>query len=116
MSGTYAAACSNARFFNSLSEVRDRIHIVMDASQVLNPLRHNGTPKVIVNKTFQQRLAPFIFLNSALFGKSSLMHRFCFHKKINLQFQPLFSYSVSRKEDIFVKKRHVMKINNKVPA
>ena len=42
MSVTYTATHSNARFFNSLSEVRDRTRILMDTSWVLNPLSHNG--------------------------------------------------------------------------
>ena len=33
------------QIFNSLSEARDQIHILMGTSQVLNPLTHNGNSK-----------------------------------------------------------------------
>ena len=41
MSVTYTAAHGNTRSFNPLSEARDRTHILMYTSQVLNLLSHN---------------------------------------------------------------------------
>ena len=42
MSSTYTAAHGNAGSFNPLSDARDQTCILMDISQVLNPLSHNG--------------------------------------------------------------------------
>ena len=41
-SATYTTAEGNTKSFNPLSEARDRTHILMDTSQVLKLLRHNG--------------------------------------------------------------------------
>ena len=41
-SATYTTAHGSASSFNPLSEARDGTCILMDTSQVLNPLSHNG--------------------------------------------------------------------------
>ena len=41
MSAAYAVSRGDARSFNPLSMARDGIHILMDTSQVLNPLSHH---------------------------------------------------------------------------
>ena len=43
---TYTVAYNNARSFNSLSEARDRSHILMDTSQVHNLLSHSGNSQM----------------------------------------------------------------------
>jgi len=42
VSATYTAVHNNARSFNPLSKARDQTCILMDISQVLKPLSHDG--------------------------------------------------------------------------
>ena len=54
-SATCAAACGsgNAGSFNPVSEASDQTCILMDASQVFNPLSHNGPPKLAFRFGFE---------------------------------------------------------------
>ena len=49
---TYPAAHSNAGSFNPLSEAKDQTHVLMDTSQVLNPVSHNGNSYISVTIFF----------------------------------------------------------------